>query len=128
MRNENFIIVKEYFKTKGILLDAENPSHRVLLRRNLRAAKELLECAGGDVEKAVEAVYRVSRWAKSKRLSYSLETATKRFLDDNTPEQRPYIIEHGKRYELRLRNGDFFVLDGGRWYKYSGAKKDIHYE
>lgn len=122
------IIISEYLKTKGILLDLDTPSHRIVYRRSLRAAKELLECAGGDVAKALEGLHRVSRWAKSKRLDYSLETTVKRYLEDNTPEQRPYINQYGKRYDLRLRNGEWFVLDNGRWYKYSGSKKDILYE
>lgn len=122
------IIISEYHKTKGILLDFDNPSHRVIHRRSLRAAKDLLECAGGDLEKAVEGIRRVSRWAKSNNLSYSLETVIKRWLDDNTPTQKPYIIEHGKRYDMRQRGEEWYVLDKGKWYRYSGAKKDIHYD
>lgn len=122
------IIIKEYFKTKGQLLDSTVPSHRILYRRNLRAGKDLLECSEGDLERAVAAIHKLARWAKSNNLSYSLETVVKRWLSDNTPTQRPYILEHGKRYELRKKDEQWYVLDGGKWYKYSGRSSEIKYE
>jgi hypothetical protein len=122
------IIISEYFKSKGQLLDFTLPSHRILYKRHLREAKEILECAGGDLEEAVSRIHRLAKWARSNGLSYSISTVTKRWLEDNTPTQKPYIIDNGKRYEARQKEGRWEILDGGRWYKYSGRQSDIKYD
>ena len=121
-------IILEYLKLKGIEYNARTTSHRLVFRRNLRIAKELLAASGGNVGEVINRVRQLDKWAKSNNLSWSLETVAKRWHDDNTPKQRPYFIDHGKRYEMVNKDGQWYVIDGGKQYHYSGSKKDIQYD
>lgn len=76
-------IIAHYFFSKGLGLQElkENAKKKkIIYSRFTKPAKQLLELAG-SVEKAKEAIDKVSAWAKTRKLDYSIETVFKKWLE-----------------------------------------------
>ncbi len=76
-------IIAYYFKSKELSLQElkDNAKKRkIVYSRYTRSAKQLIELAG-SIEKAKKAIDKVSVWAKSRDLDYSIETIFKKWLE-----------------------------------------------
>jgi len=76
-------VVNHYFYSKGLSIDEikENAKKRkIIYSRFTRPAKQLLELAG-SVKEAQFAIDRISKWAKSRNLDYTIETVLKKWLE-----------------------------------------------
>ncbi len=76
-------VITHFFQSKGLSLQElkENAKKRkIIYSRFTKPAKQLLELAG-SVEKAKEAINKVSLWASSRKLDYAIETVFKKWLE-----------------------------------------------
>lgn len=76
-------VVNHYFYSKGLSIDEikENAKKRkIIYSRFTRPAKQLLELAG-SIKEAQFAIDRISKWAKSRNLDYTIETVLKKWLE-----------------------------------------------
>jgi len=76
-------VITHFFESKGLSLQElkENAKKRkIIYSRFTKPAKQLLELAG-SVQKAKEAIDKVSKWANSRKLDYAIETVFKKWLE-----------------------------------------------
>ena len=74
-------IVNHYFFSTGLDLEdikEQAKTGQIKYGRHTKPAKELLELTG-TLEKAKEAIDIIAEWANERGLSYTIETAFKRF-------------------------------------------------
>jgi len=86
-------IITHYFQTKGLGLQElkENAKKRkIIYSRFTKPAKQLLELAG-SVEKAKEAISKVSAWASTRKLDYAIETVFKKWLELDTLKPKEVV-------------------------------------
>ena len=76
-------VIACYFETKNVSLDELKKNARkksIVYSRYTKPAKQLIELAG-SVENAKKAITKVSCWANSRDLEYSIETVFKKWLE-----------------------------------------------
>ena len=76
-------VIAHFFHSKGLSLQElkENAKKRkIIYSRFTKPAKQLLDLAG-SVEKAKEAIDKVSQWANTRKLDYAIETIFKKWLE-----------------------------------------------
>lgn len=121
-------VIKGYFEFKGTPYNPRDRVHRIVLRRFLRPAKELLQAVGGEVGDAHNRIRQVKAWAVSRNLSWSLETVVKRFLEDNSPDLKPYYLLFGKKHKMTKRNDKWYVLVDGELKEFADRESKIIWE
>jgi len=127
-------IVTHYFETKGVSLKELKQNARkrkIVYSRYTKPAKQLLELAG-SLEKAKEAIDKVSQWAKSRNLDYVIETVFKRWLelDKLKPKEvvkKPYY--QGDLMVWSQTHKKWYVIDKeGRWLEFAGKEEDMEWK
>lgn len=101
-------VILYFFSLKGWEYKG-TPSEKKLFRRYLRAAKDLLELCEKDVPAAKECLDKISAWAKSRELDWSIETIFKKWYEIDLlkpKEKKPHY--DGCRI--------FQKVDGGKWW------------
>lgn len=119
-------VVNHFFYTKGYTLEKLKESakkKKIIYSRFTRPAKELIELAGSK-EKAKEAITTVSKWAKSRKLDYSIETVFKKWLelDSLKPKEiikKPFYQDQPMVWS-QMKKKWFVVSDGGEWLEFAG--------
>lgn len=126
-------IVNHYFSTKGLSLAEikENARKRqIVYSRHTRPAKQLLELAG-SVRAAKQAVTKVAKWAQSRKLDYSIETALKKWLElDRLKPKKPVkkaFFHDQPMVWSETRKKWYVVSEDGEWLDFAGKKKDIEW-
>jgi hypothetical protein len=112
----------------GINEDAKKK--KIIFSRFTRPAKQLLELAG-SVEKAKEAIDKVAKWAKSRKLDYAIETVFKKWLELDKLKPREIVKKphydgcpmiwsetHKKWYVVTMSND---------WLEFAGKETDIEW-
>lgn len=79
-------IIKTYLELKGTPYIEGNPAMGVIYRRHLRAAGDIYRASDGSVDVAIRKIREIKTWADSTGLSWSLETVTKRWFENNSPK------------------------------------------
>lgn len=127
-------IVTFYFETKGLNLGElkdKAKKRKIIYSRFTKPAKQLLELAG-STEKAKEAIDKVSKWAKSRDLDYSIETVFKKWLelDKLKPKEivkKPYY--DGNPMVWSQAKNKWYVIDKeGAWLEFAGKEKEIEWK
>ncbi len=125
-------IVNYYFETKGITLEklkVDARKKKIVYSRHTKPAKDLLELAGSP-EDAKRAIKKVSLWAKSRNLDYTLETVLKKWmeLDSLKPkekEKKPFY----KGDRMVKSRGKWHVIDAeGEWFEFAGDEEEIEWK
>jgi len=126
-------IVTHYFETKGISLAELKRNARkrkIIYSRFTKPAKQLLELAG-SIEKAKEAITKVSEWAKSRNLDYAIETVFKKWLelDRLKPKEivkKPYYYGNPMVWSETKKKW-YVISPEGEWLEFAGSKSDIEW-
>lgn len=134
-KKENDIqqIVNHFFYSKGLTLDEIKESakkKKIIYSRFTRPAKQLIDLAG-SVSKAKEAITKVSNWAKSRNLDYSIETVFKKWLelDKLKPKEivkKPYYMNQPMVWSQTKRKW-FVIDDNGEWLEYADKESKIEW-
>jgi hypothetical protein len=112
-------------------LKTEARKKKIIYSRFTKPAKQLLELAG-SIKKAKEAMEKVSKWAKSRDLDYSIETVFKKWLelDKLKPKEvvkKPYYDGNPMVWSQTKRK--WYVIDKeGAWLEFAAKEKDIEWK
>jgi len=127
-------IITFYFQSKGLGLQElkENAKNRkIIYSRFTKPAKQLLELAG-SIEKAKEAIKKVSEWAVSRNLDYAIETVFKKWLelDRLKPKEvvkKPFYRDNPMIWSETKRR--WYVIDKyGKWLEFAAKETDIEWK
>lgn len=127
-------IVNHYFHTKGLSLDEIKESakkKRIIYSRFTRPAKNLLELAG-SVRKAKSALNKVSKWAKSRSLDYTIETVIKKWLElDRLKPKKAVMKPYYKGDPMiwsEMEKKWYVINKDGEWLNFAGKEEDIEWK
>lgn len=126
-------IVAYFFKTKGVSLDELKYSakkRKIIYSRFTKPAKQLLELSG-SIEKAKEAIKKVSEWANSRKLDYSIETVFKKWLelDRLKPKEivkKPFFQNNPMIFSQTKRKW-YVISKAGEWLEFAGKEAEIEW-
>jgi len=109
-------VVNYFFELKGWANKEKDfyAKNKIIYSRFVRPAKDLLELCEGDVASAKECLVKISTWAKSRDLDWSIETVFKKWyeLDLLKPkEKKPYW--DGCRIFRKVENGKWWIVRNG---------------
>ena len=127
-------IVNHYFYSKGLNLDQiknDAKKKKIIYSRFTRPAKQLLELSG-SVKKAKEAIDKVSKWAKSRKLDYVIETVLKKWLEidklkPRKVKKKPYYMGDPMIWS-EVKSKWFVINDDGDWLEFVGKESDIKWK
>jgi len=127
-------IVTYYFESKGLSLAELKQSakkRKIVYSRYTKPAKQLLDLAG-SLEKAKEAINKVSGWARSRELDYTIETVFKKWLelDKLKPKEvvkKPYY--QGNLMVWSQTRKKWYVIDpDGSWLEFAGKEQEVEWK
>lgn len=126
-------IIAHFFKSKGLSLDElkENARKRkIVYSRYTRPAKQLLELAG-SLEKAKEAIDKVSSWAISRNLDYAIETIFKKWLELGQLKPKELVKKpffQGLPMVWSETRKRWYVIDSaGEWLEFAGKESEMEW-
>jgi hypothetical protein len=127
-------IVNYYFKTKGLSLDEIKESakkKKIVYSRYTRSAKQLLELAG-SVDKAKQSIKKISRWAKSRGLDYTIETVAKKWLEidrlkPKKPIKKPFFQGNAMVWS-KAKKKWYVISEDNEWLEFAGEESDIEWK
>ena len=127
-------IVNHYFYTKGLSLDQiknDAKKKKIIYSRFTRPAKQLLELSD-SVKEAKKAIDKISKWAKSRKLDYTIETVLKKWieLDKLKPKEvkkKPYYRGDPMIWS-EVKKKWYVINDDGDWLEFAGEKSDIKWK
>jgi ribosomal protein S13 len=132
-KNKIRIIVTHYFKTKGVSLaqlKRDAKKRKIIYSRYTKPAKQLLELAG-SVEKAIEAIDKVAKWAKSRNLDYAIETVFKKWLELDRLKPREIVKKpyyKGNPMVWSETKKKWYVISPeGEWLEFAGKESEIEW-
>ena len=125
-------IIAYFFETKGLGLQElkENAKKRkIIYSRFTKPAKQLLELAG-TVEKAKEAISKVSQWATTRKLDYAIETVFKKWLELDTlkPKEivkKPFYKNNPMVWSEAKKK--WFVIIDGEWLEFADKQSTVEW-
>jgi len=124
-------IVNYYFKTKGLDLTELKKNTRkkeIVYSRYVRPAKQLIELAG-SLQKAKKAITKVSKWAKSRNLDYSIETVFKKWLELDKLKPKEIVKKPFFRGDHMIwsqtKKKWFVITEDNEWKEFAGKEEDI---
>lgn len=126
-------IITHYFATKGLSLNELKQSakkRKIVYSRFTKPAKQLLELAG-SIEKAKEAINKVSQWANSRNLDYAIETVFKKWLelDRLKPKEivkKPYFDNNPMIWSETKRKW-YVISKEGEWLEFAGKESEMEW-
>jgi hypothetical protein len=126
-------IVNHFFYSKGFSLDeikGDSKKKKIVYSRFTKPAKQLLELSG-SVKKSKEAITKVSQWARSRDLDYSIETIFKKWLeiDKLKPKEKvkkPFFRNMPMVWSEAKKRW-YVIDDGGEWLMFAGKKEEIEW-
>jgi len=127
-------IVNHYFYSKGLSLEKikdDAKKQKIIYSRFTRPAKQLLELSD-SVEVAKIAIDKVSNWANSRKLDYTIETVLKKWLEidklkPKEEKKKPYYRGDPMIYSERKKKW-FVINDDGDWLEFAGEEADINWK
>ena len=126
-------VINYYFATKGLNTDEVKMKARqrvIVYSRHTKPAKQLLELAG-SFSAAKKALNKVAKWAKSRRLDYTIETVLKKWLEldkliPKKPVRRAFFRNQPMVWSEAKKK--WFVVTGdGEWLNFAGQESDIEW-
>lgn len=127
-------VVNHYFYSKGLTLGdikEDAKKKKIIYSRFTRPAKQLLDLAG-SVEKAKEAIDKVAKWAKSRKLDYAIETVFKKWLE--LDKLKPKEIVKKPHYDgspmiwSETHKKWYVVTMSNDWLEFAGKETDIEWK
>jgi hypothetical protein len=127
-------VIAFYFETKGLGLQElkENAKKRkIIYSRFTKPAKQLLELAG-SIEKALEALDVVAKWARTRKLDYSIETVFKKWLE--LDQLKPKEIVKKPFYKgqpmiwSEMKKKWFVISKYGDWLEFAGKESEMEWK
>ena len=127
-------IVNHYFYSKGLTLDRikdDAKKQKIIYSRFTRPAKQLLTLSG-SIKNAKSAIDKVSKWARSRNLDYSIETVFKKWLelDQLKPKEvvkKPFYRDDPMVWSDAKKK--WYVVDRyGDWLEFAGKEKEIEWK
>lgn len=127
-------VIAHFFETKGIgLQELKNNAKKkkIIYSRYTKPAKQLLELAG-SIEKAMEAIDKVAKWANSRKLDYTIETVFKRWLelDRLQPKEivkKPFYKGDPMIYSETKKKW-FVISKYGEWLEFADKQDTIEWK
>ena len=106
-------VVNYFFELKGWANKNKDfyLKNKIIYARFMKPAKELLTLCEGSLEEAKECLKKVSVWAISRELDWSIETVFKKWYDLDLlkpKEKKPYY--QGKRIFQKVPNGKWWCV------------------
>ena len=126
-------VITHFFKTKDLSLGELKQSAKkreIIYSRFTKPAKQLLELAG-SLEKAKEAIGKVSGWAKSRGLDYAIETVFKKWLelDRLKPKEivkKPFYRDNPMVWSETKRKW-YVINEEGSWLEFADKESEIEW-
>jgi len=106
-------VIQYFFSLKGWAYKGTD-SEKKLFRRYLRPAKDLLELCESDIPAAKECLDKISVWAKSRELDWSIETVFKKWYEIDLlkpKEKKPHW--DGCRIFQKVAGGRWWIVRNG---------------
>jgi len=75
--------------------------HKIVFKRFLRPARDLLELAKGDIELVKKKIRKIKEWAENRGLNWGLETVIKRWFEKEKEEELDFYKLKQKEFEER---------------------------
>ena len=93
--------------------------------------KQLIELSG-SVKEAKNAISKISKWAKSRKLDYTIETVFKKWLeiDKLKPKEikkKPYYMDDPMIWSEAKKKW-YVINDDGDWLEFVGDEADIKWK
>ena len=125
-------VIAHFFLSKGVgLQELKNNAkkRKIIYSRFTKPAKQLLELAG-DIEKAKQAINKVSAWAKTRKLDYAIETVFKKWLelDQLKPKEvvkKPFYKGHPMFWVENKKK--WFVVIDNEWLEFADKENTIEW-
>jgi len=126
-------IITFYFETKGVGLQElkkDAKKRKIVYSRYTKPAKQLLELAG-SVDKAKQAIKKVSEWAISRNLDYAIETVFKKWLelDRLKPKEiikKPFYQNKPMVWSETKRKW-YVISDDGDWLEFADKEDKMEW-
>ncbi|MDP2664999.1 MAG: hypothetical protein Q8O97_03630 [bacterium] len=125
-------VVTHFFETKGVSLEQLKRDARkgkIVYGRFAKAARELLDLTG-SVQGAKDAITKVSEWARTRDLDYSLETVLKKWLELDTLKPKPVkkkAFFRGSPMIWSEQKKKWFVIEDGEWLEFADKESMIEW-
>jgi DNA polymerase/3'-5' exonuclease PolX len=127
-------IIAFYFQSKGLGLQElkENAKKRkIIYSRFTKPAKQLLELAG-SVEKAKEAIDKVAKWARTRKLDYAIETVFKKWLELDNLKPKEIVKKPFYRGDPMIwsetKKKWFVISKYGEWLEFADKESTIEWK
>ena len=127
-------IITYFFESKGLSLQElkENAKKRkIIYSRFTKPAKQLLDLSG-SIEKSKEAIKKVSQWASSRKLDYSIETVFKKWLELDTLKPKEIVKKpfyKGSPMIWSEAKKKWFVISKyGEWLEFADKESTIEWK
>jgi len=122
-------LITYYFETKGIpteKLKNDAKKRKIIYSRYTKPAKDLIELSE-SLEKAMEAIDIVSKWAKSRELDYAIETVFKKWPELQTLKPKKIEKKPFYRNDRMIKSREkWYVIDkDGNWLEFAGKEEEI---
>ena len=126
-------VIAHFFASKGLGLQElkENAKKKkIIYSRFTKPAKQLLELAG-SVEKAKEAIDKVSKWASTRKLDYAIETVFKKWLELDRLKPKEIVKKPFYRGDPMIwsetKKKWFVISKYGEWLEFADKKNTIEW-
>ncbi len=127
-------VVTHYFQTKDVSLDQLKKNARkrdIVYSRFTRPAKQLIELAGSP-DKAKKAIDKVSKWANSRDLDYTIETVFKKWLEIDKLKAKEIVKKpfyNGNPLVWSESRKKWFVIDEtNTWLEFADTEDKIEWK
>ncbi len=138
-------VIAHFFQSKGLSLQElkENAKKRkIVYSRFTKPAKQLLELSGSRpdgtrlapgaaVEKAKQAIDKVSKWARSRKLDYAIETVFKKWLELDTLKPKEIVKKPFYRGDPMIwsetKKKWFVISKSGEWLEFADKEATIEW-
>jgi hypothetical protein len=103
-------LVEYFFSLKGW----SSKDNGIVFKRYLRPAKDVLTLCEDDVQEAKFCLDKVSEWAKSRELDWTIETVIKKWYDVDAlkPKDKKAYYDNCRIFQ-KTQGGKWYILRGG---------------
>lgn len=125
-------LVNFFFEKKGWSNKEKSfyKDKKIIYGQHSRAAKQLLELCDNNLDEAKQCISKISEWAKSRELDWSINTVFKKWYDIDIlkpKDKKPYI--DGMRAFQKVEGGKWYVVGrDGETKEYGQKPKEIIYK
>jgi hypothetical protein len=123
-------LVDYFFELKGWANKEKNfyKQERIVYARYIRPAKELMSLCEENLDEAKMCLKKVSDWAQSRDLDWSIETIFKKWydIDKLKPKEKKSYYKGNRVFEICGRK--FVLMPNGEKLEFAGSEKEITFK